>query len=767
METTPMEETPLISVIIPAYNAADVVECSCACALGQTMRDVEVIVIDDGSTDETVAKAEAIARRDPRLRLLRHGNNRGRLEARRTGIENARGTFTLFLDVDDEILLDMAERLLAAQDGRFDIVQCSFELHYLAYISEDDRRFNDDFNRAPDLEAEGDDVTHVVFRDRRTTWSLCGKLMRTELLKRAIAEVPSSSLTQAEDACIFFIVSSLAQSYKGLPDYRGYIYNMDLGGSDARWNRMDLGQFAHSCRYVDAMDFIGAYLEKAGLWERLVDDYRVVRYEHVRAVADKLVSFVHRESRAQAFDLLVTSWDPEEAIAGLCEVGWHSPADCLQDVARARALECPPRAADTVRTVGAYLYRMRIGGAERVAAELANLWHDQGLRVVFFCDEPRESCAYDLPADVEWVQLPEAATMRRGDYEPRARAIADAIRRHRIDVFVSHQWWSPLLAWDLMLVKTLGVPFCVVNHSIFMTQFLEPHPHEYDHSRILRHADALVTLSEFDKRFWERFNPRVRCTVNPISTPPSKSRRSRLAGKNVVWVGRLTSFDKQPQEAIVIMAHVVAHDPECTLTMVGPAEAKRDLRELKALAQRLGVADNIDFVGGADDPSPFYEQASVHLLTSRIEGWCLVLAESKAHGLPCVMYELPYLTLTQGDRGIIAVAQGDREGAARAILELIADEGRRAQLGQDAFDHVREIAAIDRARFWTDLFAELAQGSPDRTGFEDSDAHWDLLVDGLKTSLGKALDLPLRSYAKRKGIKLAKTAWHRLNHRPD
>ena len=254
---------PRVSIIIPAYDSASTIEVACASALAQTERAIEVIVVDDGSTDGTAQVVEEIAARDGRVRLVRHPQNRGRMEARRTGITAATGAFTLFLDADDEILPDMAERLLEAQDGRFDIVQCNFELRYLDYVSADERRFNEEFNRPPAITAFGDDVTHVVYRDRRTTWSLCGKLIRTGLLKEAMAWIPASSLTQAEDACTFFIVSCLAQSYKGLPAYRGYVYNIDLGNSDARWKKMDLAQFGYSCSYVESMDVIRAFVDGA------------------------------------------------------------------------------------------------------------------------------------------------------------------------------------------------------------------------------------------------------------------------------------------------------------------------------------------------------------------------------------------------------------------------------------------------------------------------------------------------------------------------
>lgn len=748
---------PLVSVIIPAFNAAETIETSCRCALAQSEQNIEVIVVDDGSEDETAEIVEGIAQKDGRLKLVCHPQNKGRMEARRSGITQAKGEFALFLDADDEILPDMATTLLAAQENRFDIVQCNFELRYLDYISADEKRFNDSFNRPPATTAFGDDVTHVVYRDRRTTWSLCGKLIRTALLKAALTHIPESTLTQAEDACTFFIVSSLAQSYKGLPSYRGYVYNIDLGHSDARWRKMNIEQFSYSCRYVDSMNIIRDYIDASGQWDTLGDDYRIVRYEHVRAVADKLIRYVENEAKAAAFEMLVTSWEPEEAIAGLCEAGWEEPANVFASVSQSPALKC---AEHEVKTVAAYHYGMQIGGAERVAADLVRLWTERGYRVVFFADEPRSACAYDLPESVAWVELPSSATMQRGDFLARAQAIAEAVRTYEIDAFVNHQWWNRLIAWDTMLLKTLGVPVCVINHNVFISQFYEPNIQEFDHPRILRYVDALVVLSVFDKRFWDQFNPRVRCTVNPITTQPTEEHRSQLTGKNVVWVGRLSSFDKQPQEAIEIMARVIARDPECTLTLVGPAPSKLALARLKALTRSLGIEENVEFAGAHDDPSPFYERASVHLLTSRLDGWCLVLAESKAHGLPCVMFEMPYLTLTQGNAGIIAVEHGDRDGAAHAISQLLADNELRQRMGDQAFASIQEIAAIDRGAFWCDLFDELAQGSPNRTGLDDADAQWDLLIGGFQTSISKALDLSVPAYAKRKGAKVAKKAWH-------
>jgi glycosyltransferase involved in cell wall biosynthesis len=91
---------PTVSVITPAFNAAPYVRETLDSVLAQTFTDFEVIVVDDGSTDETAAIVDWYAQRDPRVRVVRQAN-RGIAAARNTAIAHARGRFLALLDSDD------------------------------------------------------------------------------------------------------------------------------------------------------------------------------------------------------------------------------------------------------------------------------------------------------------------------------------------------------------------------------------------------------------------------------------------------------------------------------------------------------------------------------------------------------------------------------------------------------------------------------------------------------------------------------------------
>ncbi len=106
---------PRITVIIPAYNMEATVEKSIRSVLGQTYKDFELILIDDGSTDATPAILDAFPPIDGRVRVI-HQKNRGLSESRNVGVKNARGEYLSWLDADDWMEENALEKMIGAID---------------------------------------------------------------------------------------------------------------------------------------------------------------------------------------------------------------------------------------------------------------------------------------------------------------------------------------------------------------------------------------------------------------------------------------------------------------------------------------------------------------------------------------------------------------------------------------------------------------------------------------------------------------------------
>lgn len=120
------KNTPKVSVIIPLYNSYQYLEESLNCVVNQTLQDIEIIIVNDGSTDGSEKLAQKFADKDRRIQLI-HQENQGAAIARNKGLSLAKGEYLSFLDSDDVFELNMLEEMYN-QAKKFDaeIVVCPF-----------------------------------------------------------------------------------------------------------------------------------------------------------------------------------------------------------------------------------------------------------------------------------------------------------------------------------------------------------------------------------------------------------------------------------------------------------------------------------------------------------------------------------------------------------------------------------------------------------------------------------------------------------------
>ncbi|SEH53902.1 glycosyltransferase family 2 protein [Magnetospirillum fulvum] len=122
--------SPLVSVVITAFNRADTIERAIESVTAQTITDLEILVVDDASTDATCTVVEAMS--DPRIRLVRNPTNRGIGGAKNVGIRQARGQYVAFLDSDDSWLpekLALQVQTLQAFGADVPLCFCAFWVH--------------------------------------------------------------------------------------------------------------------------------------------------------------------------------------------------------------------------------------------------------------------------------------------------------------------------------------------------------------------------------------------------------------------------------------------------------------------------------------------------------------------------------------------------------------------------------------------------------------------------------------------------------------
>ena len=189
----------LVSIIIPAYNAAPYLQRSVASALEQTHSDIEVVIVDDGSTDGTGAIADQLAAQDERVRVV-HQENRGLAEARHSGVKAARADYIVHLDADDELLPDAVAFLYGK------CVEHQLDLVYGSFIKVMDEKTRFEVPHPMEGVLTGDEYLHFLF-DRRCMCASWGNLCRREVWSDDIYP-PRGQVLPSEDVLMNISLSA-------------------------------------------------------------------------------------------------------------------------------------------------------------------------------------------------------------------------------------------------------------------------------------------------------------------------------------------------------------------------------------------------------------------------------------------------------------------------------------------------------------------------------------------------------------------------------
>ena len=168
-----------LSVVVPVYNAEKWLAETMDALLCQTLSSIEIIAVDDGSTDGCPAALDEYAQRDARVRVI-HRENAGVWRARETGVAQARGRYVGFCDRDDLPLPHMAERLVRAAD------EAQAEMAVCAFLRED---MDSSRTLSSEMTAFGDRVYDLSWTPEilpAVNTAMWNKIIRVDVFKRAV-----------------------------------------------------------------------------------------------------------------------------------------------------------------------------------------------------------------------------------------------------------------------------------------------------------------------------------------------------------------------------------------------------------------------------------------------------------------------------------------------------------------------------------------------------------------------------------------------------
>ena len=221
-------KNPLISVVIPCYNCGEYIKSAVRSIQNQDMKDIEIIIVNDFSNDETTKAINELKSEDARIELINNPQSMKSFYTRNIGVLKARGKYLITLDSDDVFLdSDVFDALyLTAEEGNFDIISHRI---FEAFDRSDRNKIKEHMynNKPNNLTIFQPELScYVISRKgniKGNDINIWGKMFRTSVYKSAVnilgEEKLQSFLMWEEDAIMLYVISNVASSYKYFRKY--------------------------------------------------------------------------------------------------------------------------------------------------------------------------------------------------------------------------------------------------------------------------------------------------------------------------------------------------------------------------------------------------------------------------------------------------------------------------------------------------------------------------------------------------------------------
>lgn len=316
------------------------------------------------------------------------------------------------------------------------------------------------------------------------------------------------------------------------------------------------------------------------------------------------------------------------------------------------------------------------GGTERVGSLIANGLSEIGHDIVMTSISGGEAPFFQLNREIKVTSLfntPGRAISRAPLIISKLRKL---LKEEKIDVLIVVESMSVLFS----LPATLGLPVKHIcwEHFNFKND-LGKTGRRVARQLAARFCDSVVTLTERDKQYWldgTKHKNQITAIPNPCPFPVQQNSYS-TNNKVVLAVGRLVEI-KGYDLLLKAWIRVAEAAPDWQLKIVGEGEERETLTQFII---DNGLSDDVELVGNTDNVAQYYEQAAIFCLSSRFEGFPMVLLETLSFGLPVVSFDCdtgPEEVLN--GTGSILVDCYETKKLAEGLITLIKDADLRKSI---------------------------------------------------------------------------------------
>ena len=545
-----MTTRPKVSILIPVYNTARYLPECMKSVQNQTLKEIEIVAVNDASPDNAAEVLAEYAAKDPRVKVVTHEKNGGILAARLSGIKAATGEFIICLDADDTLTPDIARAAYekAVRTGA-DMVHFQFDVRMengkkTRFAKSTERNINP--AKKPLF---GDEVFEGAFVHGKYRWNIVGKMIAHDVFRKAAEALPPGYYIMAEDFCFCTLMSFYSKHYEPLRK-KGYNYILNTGVS--AYKAADRKGFERLCTVFTALNAVRSFLKNNGIFEKYEDAFCK---QEDRLLGDLLDRWIHRvipADRPYCFAFMLKNYDPCTIIKAM-KMTFSDPGE----------MEEAARGIGTVEQFNSLITNRISGKVKKIAIAAPYVQTSASAQQL-------AALAEQNPAAILCEDTSSALT-------------SDA------DTVILFDTGSTDLIWDILSLKLTGKRLIVVPGTGLLCGNTDTLGHLAGRAIAYRFADAVGCFSAKEAALHRSRG--MRSAVLPIlkRVPVRKNEDA----KNIVWLG---NGGNAAGLLLAAGAFAKLRDSKiCTgdLVIVTPGIPEESERKLKEWSVAWGIRDHI------------------------------------------------------------------------------------------------------------------------------------------------------------------------------
>ena len=348
----------------------------------------------------------------------------------------------------------------------------------------------------------------------------------------------------------------------------------------------------------------------------------------------------------------------------------------------------------------------RSGGTERVSTVIANeLQKDKELSISFLSLwENHSELFYDIDKSIKRDVLYEKETTGIHHFFGYIRRIRRFIKRNKIDILIDIDGILDMYSVPAMFrLKTKLISWEQFNY------YQNPYVNYRKKTRKLaaKHADAIVVITKEDKGYYKqnlRIKNKIEQIYNPITINNNYSYYS-IDSKTILSVGRITE-QKGFDMLVEVAKEVFKTHPDWSWIIIGEGEDK-EIIENKI--KEYGLANNISIISNVKNIEDYYKKSAIYVMTSRYEGFGLVLTEAQEFHLPCISFKCPAgpSEIVDNNENGYLIDCFEIEDMIKAINKLIENETIRKEFSSKARKNSKIFDVQVIASQWSSLLKTM------------------------------------------------------------